>query len=59
MSTTSEISSGGIPTFSIKINGNAIPETLNVFSVHVEKKVNGIPTAKIVILNGRPKMCKF
>jgi Rhs element Vgr protein len=59
MSTTSEISSGGIPTFSIKINGNAIPETLNVFSVHVEKKVNRIPTAKIVILDGEPNTGKF
>ncbi|OOG78488.1 type VI secretion system tip protein VgrG [Flavobacterium sp. A45] len=59
MSTTSEISSGGIPTFSIKINGNAIPETLNVFSVHVEKKVNRIPTAKIMILDGEPNTGQF
>lgn len=59
MSTTSEISSGGIATFSIKINGNAISETLNVFSVHVEKKVNRIPTAKIVILDGEPNTGQF
>lgn len=59
MSTTTEISSGGIATFSIKINGNAIPDTLNVFSVHVEKKVNRIPTAKIVILDGEPNTGQF
>lgn len=59
MSTANEILSGGIATFSIKINGNAISETLNVFSVHVEKKVNRIPTAKIVILDGEPNTGKF
>lgn len=59
MSTANEILSGGIATFSIKIDGNAISETLNVFSVHVEKKVNRIPTAKIVILDGEPNTGKF
>jgi Rhs element Vgr protein len=59
MSTTSEISSGGIASFSIKINGSAISDALSVFSVHIEKKVNRIPTAKIVILDGEPNTGTF
>ncbi|CAN1554534.1 COG3500 Phage protein D [Flavobacteriaceae bacterium] len=59
MSTTSEISSGGTASFSIKINGNAIPDTLSVFSVHIEKKVNRIPNAKIVVLDGEANTGTF
>ncbi|WP_264563997.1 type VI secretion system tip protein VgrG [Flavobacterium sp. N3904] len=59
MSTSSEISSGGIVTFSIKVNGETIPDELSVFSIHIEKKVNRIAIAKIVILDGEPNTGKF
>jgi Rhs element Vgr protein len=59
MSTTSEISSGTIATYCIKINGNAIPDVLSVQSVHVEKKVNRIPIAKIVVLDGEANSGTF
>lgn len=59
MSTSNEISSGGTATFSIKINGYTIPDELSIFSVHVEKKVNRIPNAKIVILDGEPDTGTF
>ncbi|QKJ63522.1 type VI secretion system tip protein VgrG [Flavobacterium sp. M31R6] len=59
MSTTSEISYGGIVTFSIKVNGETIPDELSVFSIHIEKKINRIPIAKIVILDGEPNTGQF
>ncbi len=59
MSNSTEINSGGIATFAIKINGTAIPDVLSVFSISVEKKVNRIALAKIVILDGETNTGKF
>lgn len=59
MSTTSEISSGAIATFSIKVNGEIIPDLFNIYSIHVEKNINRIPVAKIVILDGEPSTGTF
>jgi len=59
MSTTSEISSGAIATFSIKVNGEIIPDLFNIYSIHVEKNINRIPIAKIVILDGEPSTGTF
>jgi len=59
MSASTEITSGGIATFTIKINGSTIPDELSVLSVHIEKKVNRIPTAKIVILDGEANTGTF
>lgn len=59
MSTSNEISSGGIATFSVKVAGNTIPDEVSVFSVHVEKKVNRIAIAKILILDGEASTGKF
>jgi Rhs element Vgr protein len=43
---------GGLVSFSIKVGGSPIPDTVQVLSVHVEKRVNKIGMAKIVILDG-------
>ncbi|MFZ0595378.1 MAG: type VI secretion system tip protein VgrG [Flavobacterium sp.] len=59
MSTSNEIKSGGIATFSVKINGTVIPDELSVLSVHIEKKVNRITIAKIVILDGEANTGTF
>jgi Rhs element Vgr protein len=59
MSTTSEISSGAITTYSIKVNGEIIPDLFNIYSIHVEKNINRIPIAKIVILDGEPNTGTF
>ncbi|WP_394775606.1 type VI secretion system tip protein VgrG [Flavobacterium sp.] len=59
MSTSSEIKSGGIATFSVKINGTVSPDELSVLSVHIEKKVNRIAIAKIVILDGEANTGTF
>lgn len=59
MSTSTEIKSGGVVTFSILVDGNAIEDTYSVYSIHVEKKVNRISFAKIVILDGEANTGKF
>ncbi|MBS7231619.1 type VI secretion system tip protein VgrG [Flavobacterium psychroterrae] len=59
MSASNEIKSGGIATFSVKINGTLIPDELSVLSVHIEKKVNRIAIAKIVILDGEANTGTF
>ncbi|MEN2399218.1 type VI secretion system tip protein VgrG [Flavobacterium sp. MC2016-06] len=59
MSASDEIKSGGIATFTVKVNGTTIPDELSVFSVHVEKKVNRIASAKIVILDGEANTGTF
>ena len=56
---TNEITNGGIATFSIKVNGENIADELRVFSIHIEKKINRIPIAKIVILDGEANTGKF
>jgi Rhs element Vgr protein len=51
MSTSTEIKSGGIATFSVKVNGTPIADELSVLSIYIEKKVNKIASAKIIILD--------
>jgi Rhs element Vgr protein len=59
MSASTEIASGGIATFVVKINGTAIPDELSVLSIHIDKRVNRIPSAKITILDGEPNTGTF
>jgi Rhs element Vgr protein len=59
MSASTEIKSGGIATFTVKVNGSAIADELSVLSVHIEKKINRIASAKIIILDGEPNTGKF
>jgi len=59
MATSSNIKSGGIATFVVKVGGNAIPDTVQILSVQVEKKINKISAARIVILDGEANTGKF
>ncbi|MGE8342495.1 MAG: type VI secretion system tip protein VgrG [Flavobacterium sp.] len=59
MSASTEIKSGGIATFAVKVNGSAIADELSVLSIHIEKKVNRIASAKIIILDGETNTGKF
>jgi Rhs element Vgr protein len=52
MAASNNISTGAIATFKIKANGNEIPDTIQVHSVFIEKKVNRIANAKITVLDG-------
>lgn len=53
------IKKGGLVTFVIRVGGNAIADGLRVLSVSIEKKVNRIPVARIVILDGNAATGKF
>jgi Rhs element Vgr protein len=46
-------------TFTIKIDGNKIPEAYAVVKIEVEKEVNRIPTATIWIEDGNPSLEEF
>lgn len=59
MSASTQIISGGLVTFDIKINGSAIPDTMDVRSIEVEKGVNRISVAKVVIIDGSPATQSF
>jgi Rhs element Vgr protein len=52
MSTTTEIKSGGLVTFSIKVDGSQISDVKEIQSVTIQNSVNRIAMAKIVILDG-------
>lgn len=56
---TAQIKSGGVATFVVMVAGKAVPDELSVYSVYVEKRVNRIPLAKIVIIDGDPSTGNF
>jgi Rhs element Vgr protein len=51
---TTTISSGGAASFVIKAGGTAVSGSVNVYSVEVEKRVNRVARARIVIIDGDP-----
>lgn len=55
----SSIKSGGLATFIVKVAGSPVPDGLRIFSVEIDKKVNRISKAKIVILDGEANTGKF
>ncbi len=59
MATSSNIKSGGVATFAVKVAGNAIPDTVQVLSIRIEKRINKISLARIVILDGEANTGKF
>lgn len=59
MSSSNNIQNGGIATFNVKAGGSVIPDELSVYAVHIEKKINRIPVARITILDGDPATGTF
>ncbi|MBT3385304.1 MAG: type VI secretion system tip protein VgrG [Prolixibacteraceae bacterium] len=51
--------SADLVTFKIFADGNQIPGTFSIMSIVVEKEINRIPTAKIVLLDGDPASQDF
>ncbi|ALL06180.1 type IV secretion protein Rhs [Pedobacter sp. PACM 27299] len=58
-SSSSNSANGSLATYTIKVAGNTIPDELSVLSVHIEKKVNRISSARIMILDGEPNTGTF
>jgi Rhs element Vgr protein len=48
-----------LPTYTIKVEGQALARTLNVLAVRVQKEVNRLPTAHITLRDGEPATGKF
>lgn len=59
MAASENIKKGGLVTFAVKVNGNAVPDTMNVFAIIVEQFANRIPLAKITLLDGDPSEGQF
>ena len=59
MADPTSIKSGGTATVSIKINGTVISDQLRVLSVWIDQKINRVPTARIIILDGEAETGKF
>ncbi|WP_316828544.1 type VI secretion system tip protein VgrG [Pedobacter miscanthi] len=59
MASSTNIPSGSVATYTVKVAGNTIPAELNILSVHVEKRVNRVSTAKIMILDGEANTGTF
>jgi Rhs element Vgr protein len=59
MAGTNTIPEGSVVKLIINVGGNPIPDTTSVYSVHIEKKINTIPTARIVIQDGEPNEATF
>ncbi|MDF1694793.1 MAG: type VI secretion system tip protein VgrG [Saprospiraceae bacterium] len=59
MSETASIQSGGLVSFTIKSEGNEIPDTDSVLSINVHKGVNQISSASIVIMDGDASTGEF
>ncbi|MDD5754257.1 MAG: type VI secretion system tip protein VgrG [Methylococcales bacterium] len=52
MSATTTINEGDLVTYAIKVEGTAVPESYQIFSIEITKAVNRISVASIVVLDG-------
>lgn len=52
MAAATTIKSGGIATFTVKVAGAAVPDKFFIHGVTIEKRVNRISSARIVVLDG-------
>ena len=49
----------GLVTFTIKIDGEEISQTIGIFSIVVNKEVNKIPSANVIVRDGRSDLEDF
>ncbi|SDG65089.1 Rhs element Vgr protein [Pedobacter terrae] len=59
MASSSNIPSGSLATYTVKVAGNTVPGEVNVLSVRVEKRINRVSTAIITILDGQANTGTF
>jgi len=59
MASSSNIPSGSLATYTVKVAGNTVPGEVNVLSVRVEKRINRVSTAIITILDGEANTGTF
>src|SRR5688572_31738960 len=59
MTATGDIKVGALVTFTVKVNGAAVPDELNVHSIAIEQFINRIPLARITLIDGDPANGQF
>lgn len=59
MAAEAEIPDGGLVTYTVKVAGDAIPDSIEVHSMEIEMGVNKIAEAKIIVLDGDPSEGNF
>src|SRR5450759_1940124 len=50
---------GAAVTFTVKVDGQAIPPTFQVYNINVTKEANRIPAAKLTVIDGEPSKTDF
>jgi len=50
---------GAAVTFTVKVDGQAIPQTIQVYAVTVIREANRVPSAKLTIIDGEPSKTDF
>lgn len=56
---TDTISNGSLVAIRISANGNAVSDKFRIYSIIIDTSLNGIPEARITILDGSPDTGKF
>lgn len=51
--------SADLVTYKIKVGGTELPATVHVMNINIEKEINRIPSAKIIIADGNPSKNDF
>ncbi|MGN7989626.1 type VI secretion system tip protein VgrG [Pedobacter sp. 22226] len=59
MTSSTNITSSGNASYTIKVAGITMPENIQIKSIRVEKKVNQITSAKIIIIDGEASSGAF
>jgi Rhs element Vgr protein len=59
MADTATLKSGDLATFTVKVAGSEVPDTMRIYAVRVEKRMNRISYAKITILDGEAEDADF
>jgi len=59
MSASTNIKTGDVINFTIKVNGKSIPDKIEVFAIETTSAVNKIPSASVTLLDGHASLGEF
>lgn len=59
MASEPNLKGGGVVTFVVKVNGKAVPEEIDFFSIEVEKRINKISRCLLNVKDGKASTSKF
>jgi Rhs element Vgr protein len=53
------VTTGSLVSFTVKVNGNPVTESENIFAIYIEKKINRIQVARITLIDGSASSEQF